>query len=521
MSEAVAAPAPAAPPASKKREGLLARFSDRCNPILVREVHQALNGKGFLFTAALALLATVVIALYVAAAETVSPREGAEVFQTTFAVLAPILLFIVPFQAFLSMRSEVGGGTVEHLLMSRLSPGAIVRGKLLSTTVQFGMYLAIFSPLIGMTFLLRGVDVPTIAVMLTLAFAFALTASSLAIMCGALCRWRSFFRVVPFAIVIGGLGWLAGAAIVGIDDVVRSTRRSLADEHFGHYFTTMLMPLLVCIVLFSMVGSAALSHPYENRSTKFRIFAVGFMLLVFGWVIYWYESAASAGMRRYIDLGDQLAGSSMVSAIVLCLFPFLAATEEGKLSPRARLRVPRNGLLAFFATPFLPGGGRGLVFAILLGGIALFGPWVLALLWDQDTPGHTAGRALRVAWYYIVFFAALGGFVRARLGPGEARNWYARGVLPGALFLGVLLPLIVGAAGGSSVMRGWSPLQLFNPFMTLAHLGYGWGSSNIEGWVFGMTLVVVVLNIPSIGRGIAEVQTASFERRREGERRAS
>ncbi len=496
-----------------EKDSLTTRLGDRVNPILIREVHQALNGRGFLVTAGLALLSIVVIALIVAAEDDISPREGEFFFTSTLMALVPILFFIVPFQAFLSMRAEVGGGTVEHLLMSRLTPGAIVRGKLIAATVQFVVYMAIFSPLIAMTFLLRGVDVPTIVVMLTLAFILALGSSAVAVACGALCRWKSFFKVIPFGIVLLGLGWVTGGSMVILEDIVRETRSALAEEDTLHWMSMMLTPVLVGVILCALIGASALAHPYANRSTAFRVFALLGLLISLGMALYNYDHQAARSLRYYLDLGAQLSTAITLTAVCLCLFPFFAATEAPRLTPRVANSVPRNPLLAFLVAPLLPGAGRGMVFTLLLTTLALTALYVLPNWWDGDPATAEAWRVTTATWLYVIIFAGVAGFVRNLLGPQPNRNWFARGVLPAMLFLGVILPLIFSAVGGRGPVRSWSVLYIFNPFYTLSRVVRWRMEGEIMVWLWGLAVLAVLLNVVPMVRGVLEVLAAAKARR--------
>ena len=499
------------PVADAAPSGLFARLSDRLNPILVREVHQALGGKGFVVTASLALLAILIIALTVATQEEVSPRDGADAFLYTLQVLIPILFFIVPFQAFLSTRSEVGGGTVEHLLMSRLSPGAIVRGKLYAATVQFMIYLAIFSPLLAMTFLLRGVDVPTIAIALAQAFVFALGCSALAIACGSLCRWPAFFKVIPFAVVLVGLGGFTMAAMAGADEILDELRTALSEDAFTYWMGSLALMPLTGSVFFAMIGSAALAHPYENRSTKFRIFAFAFVAISFGWTLYTYSQPLGRAVRPYAELGDQLGVAASMCALVLALFPLFAATEAPELTPRVRTRVPRNPVLAFLATPFLPGCGRGLLFSLLLAATTLLSLKLLPALWGAPPMTGALRERLLAAWLYLVLFAAIGCRVRASLSSAETRNWWARATLPGLLLVGTFVPLLLSLIAGRGVLFGWNPLHLLNPFLTMDRMRYA--ADEILGWLVAVTLLALLVNVVPVARGLREVLAASRDRR--------
>lgn len=506
-------PGSAGRPATEPRDGIRGWLSERLNPILVREVHQALNGRVFLFTAGLAFLAVFVIALLVAADDEVSPRAGAEAFLNTLYVLVPILLFIVPLQAFFSTRSEVGGGTVEHLLLSRLRPAQIVRGKLISTTVQFVLYLAIFAPLLALTYLLRGVDIPTIAFVLAMAFLLALASSALAVACGALCRWRAAFRVLPFAIVLLGLGWLTVTVLATLRFTLRGASRIFdADTPLSALFD-LAGPPLVATVLFALIGSSALAHPNENRSTGFRVFALGFLLLALGWTLFNYERM-DAAMRSYFPLGEQLSAAVITCGFILGLFAFFASTESPRLSPRVRRHVPRNRILAGLVAPLLPGSGRGLLFVVLLAAVAMGGTVLLPEVWgDGSDKSNPIDDQMAVGvWCYVVLFSALGCALRGRLAPVDTRNWWARALLPVLMMLSALVPLLVGVVGSTrSVMRRWSPLQLFNPFASLSHLGE---KTTVMSWLAAATGVALVVNIAAMVRGVSEVMEASRQRRR-------
>jgi ABC-type transport system involved in cytochrome c biogenesis permease component len=139
------------------------------------------------------------------------------------AEILTLLVGLSPFIAFLSMRQEVSSGTVEHLMLSKLSPGAVVRGKLAAAVVQIVVVISLFAPLLALTWLLRGVDVRTIAALLTLALIAGISAVSVGICGGALCRWppaRAIFVVIlalGFTLVsitaMGGMGrWSASPA---------------------------------------------------------------------------------------------------------------------------------------------------------------------------------------------------------------------------------------------------------------------------------------------------------------------
>ena len=509
MSDVAATPSPR--PSVFAR--LLDRLDDRLNPILVREVSQALGGRGFLITAGLALLATVLIALLVAADGSDASGRGARVFAQALVPLSVIVLFIVPLQAFVSTRHEVTNGTVEHLLMSRLKPGAIVRGKLAAATVQFVLYLAIFSPLLAMTFLLRGVDVPTIAFLIATAFLFGLAASSIAVAAGALSRWPNAFRILPFAIVVVGLGSITMMAVGASMEIVREVSQAFTDKSFWMMMTTTVILTVAGMILCAMVGASALAHPYENRSTPFRVFAlVGLVagLVWMGFLIRHFATRFGSGAPE-TEVFWAFTAAAAAALAIFCLF---ATTEEERMTPRVKEQVSPRAGLALLSVPFLPGVGRGALFTLLLACLGLYLPVLLTSLFGFPT-GVGEEIALGVgSWLYVLIYAGIAGLVRLRLGPGARGNWIARATLPILLLLGVLLPILGEVIVYGRARSGWEVYDVFNPFYTIGyHARYGRSVGDVLWLLALLGAVILVLLLPAMGRGVREVLAASAEKR--------
>ena len=112
----MAAPTPGAPAVSER----WSRWSDRINPILVREVQQAVKGRLFAIMVLVTLAITVVVAVVVGSEYRPDGSSGRRAFEYGTAVLVPLVLFVVPMQAYHSMRYELRSGIVEQLLLTRL-----------------------------------------------------------------------------------------------------------------------------------------------------------------------------------------------------------------------------------------------------------------------------------------------------------------------------------------------------------------------------------------------------------------
>ena len=496
--------APAAPPPGEPPLPFWARVSDRLNPILVRETQQAVNGRTFLTALSLALGAIVLVALTTAGAGGSTRAEGWSAFALGMQVLVPILCLVVPLQAFLSTRHEVSTGTVEHLLLSRLTPGAVVRGKIAAAAVESVVFLSVFAPLIALTYLLRGVDVPTIALALGLAFVYGMGAVVFAVAMGAVCRWPGL-RALPLVVVALGLTIGTGALTLGMRPVLAGVGYTLrtADMGFGRGAVSLVMPVLLTAPFLFLLASAALAHPHENRSTPFRVFALVALLGTATWA-QWFDLARtlSFGGRT----GNAAGGVLTLGAMLTTPFWLFAVTEEEALSPRVRTLVPRRTLLALLAVPFLPGGGRGLLFTLLLAGLAFAGCFAIPALVGAMPPDPETVERCTKAWGYVLLYASLAKLLRNLMPAGGRSGGVLRAGFPVVVAFIALIPAVLRLLAGNGT-TGDLPLAGLNPFAALS------GTGSAADWVMVAAPIAVLGHVLSMTRGVREVLGAAADRR--------
>lgn len=101
----------AAPSPSSDEPSLLERWSDRVNPILIREgLHQSLGGRVFLGTLSLACSAIVALALIFMWAARQSDSGGRDLLAGCAACLAALSLILVPMQAYRARARRSAAG---------------------------------------------------------------------------------------------------------------------------------------------------------------------------------------------------------------------------------------------------------------------------------------------------------------------------------------------------------------------------------------------------------------------------
>ncbi len=478
------------------------RWSDRLNPILVREVQQAVKGRVFLITVLVALAISVVIAIITAGDYRARDTGGRNAFDAGLAVLAPLLLFVVPMQAYQSMRMELRVGIVEQLLLSHLRPRRIVLGKLAAAMVQFGLYVSVMAPLLATSYLLRGVDLPTIALCLGFAFVFCVGATAAAISAAAQGALPAMQALANLAVAAGlGIASFGMMGYIGSGECVRDLGRLLRSPEFGMVTSLIGLGSLAGIVLSSLVAQSFLCHAFENRSTPFRVFLFAVAGLAYGWMFLFVDS------RHY---AEAVGVVTFFAALLGTVFGVFLVTEQRDLSPRVRAHVPASSALALLSAPFLPGRNRGLLCMVVFFGmiVAISAPsWVVGLPRPYDML-----RMMVMVVSYAVLYLSIGRWLRGRLPTAVLGNHMARIGLPLVLFLGCVLPLLldVFVQGGP---RGWHVGHAMNPFWTISKFAFSAREQRVTIGLAIVAAVVLLLQLPALIGGVREVLNAAAERR--------
>ncbi|MBL9077741.1 MAG: hypothetical protein JNL08_09565 [Planctomycetes bacterium] len=489
------------------------RWSDRLNPILVREVQQAVKGRLFTLSVLFALLVVVVIAIAVAGAENRSTEAGRNVFDAGLATLVPLVLFVVPMQAYQSMRLELRSGIVEQLLLSRLRPRAILAGKLTAALVQFVLYVSILAPLLATGYLLRGVDLPTIVVSLGFGLVFCVASTAAAISAAAQGTVPALAPVAQIAAAFGfGLLTFGMMTYIGSGEYVRDLGWMMRRAEFAAVASAMVLCAAAGAVLSSLTAQSFLLHAFENRSTGFRVFLFTLPLLAVGWMLACIEPMAWTAV---------LCGIVFAATLVGTLFGAFFWTEQKALSPRVRAHVPQQPLLALLAAPFLPGRDRGalcllLYFALLAVPAALCWPvpgahtFAPGIMVADERLGLLRMAAMTAA--YAVIYLSIAKGLRSTMPAAVTGNHLARFVLPVVLLLFVLAPVLIDVLTRGGV-RSWHIGHVMNPFWTIERFAWRPERGPVVGGLVGVAGLCVLLQVRSMLHGLREVQAASAQRR--------
>lgn len=485
-----------------------ARWSDRCNAILVREVQQAVKGRVFVLTVLAALTISVIIAISVAADYERTPRAGSKAFDYGLATLAALVLFVVPMQAYQSMRLELRGGIVEQLLLSRLRPRSILAGKLFAAMVQFSLYVSIMAPLLATSYLLRGVDLQLIATSLMLALVFCVTATSFAVSSAAQSVAPALQPVANIAVAFGlGMATFGMVGLVGSGEYARNMGVLMRRPEFGMVISMIVLGGVASSVLSALTAQCFLLHAFENRSTGFRIMLFAMVPVALGWMLVFIEPAHWEHVFPGIVFFLLMLGTG---------FGIFMVTEQRELSPRVRAHVPRLAGFGPLAAPFLPGRDRGmaclLLYYALVGAIA-WSFWPVASRAGGGVFRPPLGRVAVCLVAYSLVYLTLVKAIRSRLPASLVGNHVARGLLPLLLLAFCLAPVLIDVFAHGTVGE-WHVGHVMNPFWTVIEfaLHNRHGNEAMPAFVVAIA-VAVALQLPSLVRGFDEVAVAAAARR--------
>ena len=181
------------------------------NPVLARELKERMRRKrsGFVLTVYLLLLSGALWLLYLGASAAGTDGPGAlrlaslgrAAFQTVLFVMLLLVCFIVPGLAAGGVAGERERQTLVPLQVTLLRPRSILLGKL-AASLAFVVFLVFAAlPLIGVSFLLGGVEPGEVVKGVAMVLAVATTVAALALTCSTLMRRVQGATVMSYAVV--------------------------------------------------------------------------------------------------------------------------------------------------------------------------------------------------------------------------------------------------------------------------------------------------------------------------------
>jgi ABC-type transport system involved in cytochrome c biogenesis permease component len=491
------------------------KIGDTFNPILIKETRQALKSRQFVGTFSVLLIAA--FAWTVAGSLSLMPLiyttpSAPRMLIGYYVVLAIPMLLVVPLAAYRSLEAEIDDGTLELLSITALSPWQIVLGKLASASLQMMLYLVALFPCVAYAYTLRGVDLPTLALMMAVLITAALALTIVALAFAPLARGRTG-RISTLLVVLMVL--LLAEYLVGSGVIYTILYGNPLTLGWTVYLliTSILLTVSIGHLLLT-VTAAQLTPESENRSSGVRWSILTLTILIFmfnAFSIEWLREDREQVLMVFFPSMFFLAGLWTFSGALM-------AAESSSMTPRIQRELPGNLLSRALLLFFTPGPATGLVFACL--GTLLVTAGLFAGLERIEDLGSVLRprdfsilRNLIVTYssYLIMFLVVVRGLVAVVRINNHPRVEVGLAALIAVAVLAALVPYSIGLHYNDYRPYSYSGWQITNWVWTIGQSLNSQPPTWVKETSIAAMLFGTLFAIATVGRRALAMRTATPE----------
>lgn len=337
----------------------LLNLRQRVNPVLVKEIRQAVRGKSFRGSFILALMiAAIVSAATLANLNPDVPQDlaasGTRMFFALHLVFVFSAIIAVPVQAHRSMASERDERTFDALVISGLKPAQIVLGKWLAAGATLGLFLAAMLPFFAAAATLYGLDLLMAFLFTCLAMAVGLVLSMLGLLAASIGKSKALSSML-YMVFLGACGLsmmfliqMTSMTVFGFGGGFGST------DEFLIAMAILLTSAFFLLTWLHGVTVASISHPEENGMLRVRWAALACAVFL-GSVPIWTLSISPVVPAR------ALFAVLTACLVVLGILNMPVLSESPRMRVRCHYELLRGRWGRFGSWLFLPGGGSAYV----------------------------------------------------------------------------------------------------------------------------------------------------------------
>ncbi|HEY1048714.1 MAG TPA: hypothetical protein VGE39_03125, partial [Prosthecobacter sp.] len=254
----------------------LTDFPDRISPMVVKELRQGLRTR--LFVGVLWMLHLTLVLLTLISG---SAQNNAEAQGWFDGIITLVLCLILPMRGFSAMADELKSGTLDMLVLTRLSAGRIVFGKWASIVSQSLLIALSILPYVVARYVFGGLDLfGEIAVLFYKWLGGAVAAAAII----AVSTQRLFWvraLIVGLPVLIGGFGMFSFMMISGIGGMAGGSMMASAITELTSASTFFMILGAGIWLVFFFLSLGATRHapaasllPVVKRGVHFGVFAL-------------------------------------------------------------------------------------------------------------------------------------------------------------------------------------------------------------------------------------------------------
>jgi hypothetical protein len=354
---------------------ILDRVDDWINPIVVKELRQAVKSRmvvGILMLflgLQLFLLGSFLLLGDMGDEININWNLGNRVFCWQQGILLVTLMLMVPAYAAARLGAERSDHNVDLLFISTLKSRSIISGKLFAALVLAVLIYSTCAPFMTFTYLLRGIDIPTILTVLGIDLLFMLVSTMFALFLAAIPGQRAikFFLAFLGFILLALLCWGMVRLTIGLIEEGTAVFEGLFD--FWMVLAVTVAGILGIVGMLFVYSVALISPATSNRILPMRLYLFALWLIMGGGlfaVSYSYRSGPT-----FVPIVFWV----LVGAILVCIQFCISICERERWGPRMLRSIPRRAWARPLAFLFWTGSAGGITLTTLLGLGTLLGAW--------------------------------------------------------------------------------------------------------------------------------------------------
>jgi len=339
--------------------------AERVNPVVVKEFRQAVRSRLVIAVLLLFLLINLAVLggyLALSPQAATSADGGRNVFAFLVSVLFITCLGFVPLYTGARLSLERNDVNSDLLFITTITPGAMIRGKYLTAMALTLLIFSACMPFLVFTYLLRGIDLPTIFYVLAIGFLSCSAANAVGVLAGSVPgSWFGRFLlavglliVLLYSIVLI-LSWISFSMMFG-------GFGPMVGPQFWATFGTWVLMIAMGIGLFHVFSVALISPKAANRMLVPRLYVT----------VCWAVTGIVTGLWCwYQGSSNDLEPWTLTCSTVFAGLAVLALGERDTWSRRVQRTIPENRLLRLGAFLFYTGSAGGILWCTLLFGATL------------------------------------------------------------------------------------------------------------------------------------------------------
>ena len=419
-----------------KESGAKAGLRDRINPIVVKELRQAVQSR-FVIAALLTLLSIQIVAIgiYILAsgASLFGFDAGRQAFLMLFAILQSIGMMFAPLYTGARLVAERSSDNVDLLFITTIKPRSIIAGKMFAAVTLTALIYSACMPFMTFTYFLRGIDLPSIFISLGIGFVVVIACAQAAVFV-ALIPVNRAIKVILGLVALIVFGQTYFATMFAVGDLIG---RGFVMRLSWQVFVLIGVVIAFLIGLFFVMSVALIMPVASNRALPVRLFIT----------VAWLLMGVAALTGSLIEEDYRLLVAWLVTfGIIFALALFAAVSERDRPGRRVLRSIPRSLLRRAQAFFFFSGAANGLAWASVM--VVLTLAAAVACVGSLPIYRNASDLTDGVKWMggmclYFFCYAMTGALLRRSLlgRVGTEFTWLIGAAL---LLVGSLAPFLIG-----------------------------------------------------------------------------